>query len=154
MTMDDAASATGPDGQLTPRQREIKEAFIAARGDWPGAFDGILQLDPEFFAAYSQFSSVPWRTGSLEPKVKELVYIALDASATHLYPSGTRNHMKRAIAAGATAGEIMEVLELVSVVGIHSCTMGVPILLEELAAAGQPPTPPASDGAGPDVPAL
>jgi alkylhydroperoxidase/carboxymuconolactone decarboxylase family protein YurZ len=147
MTMSDAAS------QLTPRQQEIKDAFVAARGDWPAAFDGILRLDPEFFAAYSAFSSVPWRTGTLEPKVKELVYIALDAAATHLYPSGTRNHMKRAIAAGATAAEIMEVLELVSVVGIHACTMGVPILLEELAAAGQPVTPPGPDDAGADVPA-
>jgi alkylhydroperoxidase/carboxymuconolactone decarboxylase family protein YurZ len=140
-------------GQLTPRQQEIKDGFVAARGSWPAAFDGILQLDPEFFAAYAEFSSVPWRSGTLEPKVKELVYIALDASATHLYPSGTRNHMKRAIAAGATAAEIMEVLELVSVVGIHACTMGVPILLEELAAAGQPATPAGTDAAGADVPA-
>jgi alkylhydroperoxidase/carboxymuconolactone decarboxylase family protein YurZ len=147
MTMSDAA------GTLTPRQQEIKDAFVAARGNWPAAFDGILRLDPEFFAAYTEFSSVPWRSGTLEPKVKELVYIALDASATHLYPSGTRNHMRRAIAAGATAAEIMEVLELVSVVGIHACTMGVPILLEELAAAGQPAPPANADSAGPDVPA-
>jgi hypothetical protein len=29
----------------------------------------------------------------------------------------------------------MEVLELVSVLGIHACTMGVPVLMEELKAA-------------------
>jgi len=28
------------------------------------------------------------------------------------------------------------VMELASVIGIHSCTVGVPILVEELAAAG------------------
>ena len=33
--------------------------------------------------------------------------------------------------------EIMEVLELVSVLGIHSCTLGVPVLLEELEALEQ-----------------
>jgi hypothetical protein len=36
----------------------------------------------------------------------------------------------------------MEVIELVSVLGIHACTVGVPILLEELAA-----TPVAEPGA-------
>jgi hypothetical protein len=30
----------------------------------------------------------------------------------------------------------MEVYELTSVLGIHTCTLGVPVLLEELEAAG------------------
>ena len=35
-----------------------------------------------------------------------------------------------------TKEEIMEVFELVSVLGIHTCTVGVPILVEELRNAG------------------
>ena len=35
---------------------------------------------------------------------------------------------------GATQAEIMEVLELTSVLGIHTCILGVPVLLEEIAA--------------------
>jgi hypothetical protein len=31
----------------------------------------------------------------------------------------------------------MEVLELVSVLGIHACTLGVPVLMEELEAAAK-----------------
>ncbi len=32
----------------------------------------------------------------------------------------------------------MEVLELTATLGIHACNIGVPILVEELAPAGQP----------------
>jgi hypothetical protein len=84
------------------------------------------------------FSSVPWRSGPLDPKIKEFVYIAVDAAATHLYVPGIRQHIKLALSHGATAEEIMEVLELTATLGIHACNIGVPILLEELEAAGQP----------------
>lgn len=45
--------------------------------------------------------------------------------------------MKNALKYGATKEEIMEVLELTSVLGIHTLTLGVPILVEELKAAGK-----------------
>jgi hypothetical protein len=32
-----------------------------------------LQLDPAFFRAYLEFSSVPGHNGVLEPKIKELI---------------------------------------------------------------------------------
>ena len=38
-----------------------------------------------------------------------------------------------ALVYGATREEVLEVIELASVIGIHSCTVGVPILVEELA---------------------
>ena len=69
--------------------------------------------------------------------MKELIYIAIDAATTHLYEPGLRQHMRNALNYGATKEEIMEVLELVSVLGIHACTLGVPVLIEELAAAGK-----------------
>jgi alkylhydroperoxidase/carboxymuconolactone decarboxylase family protein YurZ len=70
----------------------------------------------------------------LEPKVKEMIYIAFDVAATHLYQPGLRAHIRNALGYGATREEIMEVIELVSVIGIHSAAVGVPILLEELGA--------------------
>ena len=117
---------------LSPRQQELKDEFTANRGYWHEFWDGLLELDPELFAAYVRFSSVPWRTGVLEPKVKELVYIAFDAAATHLYAPGLKLHMRNAVRLGATTAEILEVLEIVSVIGIHAATVGVPILAEEL----------------------
>jgi len=94
----------------------------------------MLTLDAEFMAAYTQFSSVPWVSGPLEPKVKEFVYTAFDVAATHLYTPGLRVHIQNAIGYGATREELMEVIEIASVLGIHAATVGVPILMEELAA--------------------
>lgn len=121
---------------LSERQEEIKAEFTEKRGYWNPFWDEMLWLDPEFFAAYTQFSSVPWVSGTLEPKVKELIYTAFDVSATHLYVSGLRQHIRNALDYGASREEVLEVIELASVIGIHSCTVGVPILVEELAGGG------------------
>lgn len=117
---------------LTERQERLKAAFIANRGYWSPLWDGVLALAPDFFEAYGEFSSVPWKTGSLEPKVRELVYIAVNTAATHLYEPGTRIHMANALTLGATPDEIMEVLALVSVLGVHTISMGLPVLMDEL----------------------
>ena len=77
------------------REKEaLKADFIEARGYWNEFWDGLLDLDPRFFKAYLNFSSIPWTNGVLEPKVKEFVYIAIDASTTHLYEPGLRIHIK------------------------------------------------------------
>jgi alkylhydroperoxidase/carboxymuconolactone decarboxylase family protein YurZ len=115
----------------------LKDEFVAARGYWSPLWDGVLELSPEFFEAYTAFSSVPWKHGSLPAKIKELVYVAIDASTTHLYNPGTRVHIANALRLGATREEVMEVLQLVSVLGIHTMTAGVPILVEELHNAGR-----------------
>jgi alkylhydroperoxidase/carboxymuconolactone decarboxylase family protein YurZ len=123
--------------QLTDEQKQLRDEFIEARGYWNSFWDGLLTLDPEFLKAYLAFSGVPWRSGPLEPKFKELIYIAIDAATTHLYEPGLRQHIRNALGYGATKEEIMEVLELVSVLGIHACTLGVPVLIEELEAAAK-----------------
>ncbi len=123
--------------ELNERQQKIKDAFIKNRGYWAEIWEQILHLSPDYFEAYTALSSVPWTHGVLEPKVKEFMYIAADASTTHLYNAGTRIHMENALRHGATVDEVFEVLQMTSVLGIHSCTVGVPILLEELAAAGK-----------------
>jgi alkylhydroperoxidase/carboxymuconolactone decarboxylase family protein YurZ len=122
-------------GELTPRQAELKRKFIAQRGYWSAPWDGLIRLSPEFFEAYLDFSSVPWLSGTLEPKVKELIYIAIDASTTHLFEPGLKVHIRNALGHSATPAEIMEVLQLTSVLGIHTCTVGVPALLDEIAKA-------------------
>ena len=118
--------------RLNAAQRRLKARFIEERLSWNALWDQLLAWDPEFFEAYFNFSAVPWRRGVLAPKVKEFIYIAIDASATHLYAPGLRRHIRNALKLGATREEILEVLELISVLGIHACNLGVPILAEEL----------------------
>ena len=88
---------------------------------------------PPISSFFGTFSSVPWKSGTLSPKVKELVYIAFDTAATHLYVPGLKLHIENAIGYGATAQEILEVMEIASVIGIHAATTAVPILVEEMA---------------------
>ena len=114
------------------RKSKIKQDFIDARGYWSRGWDPLLDIAPDYFEAYAKLSSVPWKTGTLEPKIRELVYVAVDAAATHLYEPGTRIHMENALKHGATPEEIMEVLALVSVLGVHTISMGLPVLLDEL----------------------
>jgi alkylhydroperoxidase/carboxymuconolactone decarboxylase family protein YurZ len=112
-----------------------------ARGDWNPLWNQLRELDPEFMEAYLAFRSVPHRNGPLPRKVKELVMVAINAATTHLYAPGVRRHMQNAIKEGATVEEILEVIQLTSVMGIHACNLAVPILMEEMAAAGQPGKP-------------
>jgi alkylhydroperoxidase/carboxymuconolactone decarboxylase family protein YurZ len=121
---------------LDEYQERLKAEFTKTRGYWHSFWDEMLELDPEIFDAYTEFSSVPWRSGTLEPKVKEFVYIAFDTAATHLYVKGLKLHIENAIGYGATPQEILEIMEIASVIGIHAATSAVPILLEEAEAAG------------------
>jgi alkylhydroperoxidase/carboxymuconolactone decarboxylase family protein YurZ len=122
------------DAPLTARQEEIKADFTAKRGYWNDFWNGLLHLDAEFFAAYTAFSANSWERGTLEPKVRELVYTAFDASATHMFEPGLRQHIRNAIGYGATKEEIMEVFELASGVGLGAFALGAPALQAALAA--------------------
>ncbi len=101
------------------------------KGDWNPLWDTFAELDPEFLEAYLAFRTVP-QQGPLEQKTKELILIAINAATTHLYGPGVRRHIKNALTAGATQEEILETIQLTTVMGIHSCNLAIPILLEEV----------------------
>jgi len=124
---------TGP-AELDDYQEKLKADFTTNRGYWNPTWDEMLEVDPRLFDAYTEFSSVPWRTGTLSPKVKEFIYIAFDTAATHLYVTGLKLHIENALSYGATPQEILEVMEIASVIGIHTVTTAAPILLEEVGA--------------------
>src|SRR5271166_1930259 len=101
------------------RLKRVKEETPAidemkALGKWNVAWDPFFDLAPVWT---DQFMATA---------------IALDASYKHIYPAGTRRHIKKALKAGATVEEIMEVLKLCVVEGVQACNLGVPILEEEL----------------------
>ncbi|KAI1493466.1 AhpD-like protein [Biscogniauxia mediterranea] len=130
------------------RQEALKQEFARKRGYWHGFWEDFLRLDPEFFEAYLEFSSLPWTRdasgkgeggqggrGALEPKMKELVYCAFDAAATHLYVPGLKLHMRNALGYGATPEEILEVLEIATLLSLHTAHVAVPIIEELLSAS-------------------
>ena len=128
---------TGP-GRLSTYQESLKAEFTRVRGYWHEFWNDMLELDPEMFEAYLEFSSVPWRTGPLSPAEKELIYISYDIAATHLYVPGTKLHIRNALDHGATPEQVLEVMEIASMIGIHAVTTAVPILAAELKARSVP----------------
>lgn len=94
----------------------------------------LAELDPAWAEKFIAMGMHPVLSGVLEPKVFEFLAIAVDASCTHMYAPGTRRHIRKALQLGASKEEIAAVLQAVSVLGIHSSSLGAPILLEELEA--------------------
>lgn len=142
---DQAADSSESD----PRRRAIKDDFIKKRGYWHAGWERVLKFDPDFFEAYTEFSGYPFRTRrqsgqpnasvdesrGLEPKVKELIYCAIDCATTHLFQPGLKLHIRNAVRYGATAGEVMEVFELASLMGVHTVLAGGDVLATHIGVA-------------------
>lgn len=108
-----------------------------ATGDWNPMWDLMQEMDPDYLEAFLAFRAVPQRKGPLEQKYKEMIFIAINAATTHLHGPGVRRHIQNALRAGATQAEILEVIELTTIMGIHSMTLAAPILKEEVARFNQ-----------------
>ena len=108
-------------------------------GPWDSALETLRTWEPSWSTACAAMTNDPWDDGVLPRKFVELVGVALNAACTNLNPDGTRRHIRAALAAGATRQEIVTVFKMASVMAIHSCSLGAPILLEEAKAAGVKP---------------
>lgn len=115
---------------LSDRQHEIKDRFVEERGFWSDVHAEVLRIDPEYIERYREFSSYPWKHGTLDPKIREFIYVAIDSSTTHLYNLGTKVHIDNALERGATVEEILAVLEITSTVGFHSMISGAKAISE------------------------
>jgi alkylhydroperoxidase/carboxymuconolactone decarboxylase family protein YurZ len=129
-----------PNMSLTSEQQTLKERFDATLGSatFDESWSRMLKHAPDMFASSLRLASVPKQKGHLLPKIQSLVSIAVSAASTHLHVPSIHRHTKAALANGATKAEIVEVLSLTSTLGIHACTVGVPILFEVLEEQGKP----------------
>ena len=103
-------------------------------GEWNPNWEPFYELDPSWTEKFMTMGLAPLLKGSLDAKTIEFIAIAVDASCTHMYAPGVRRHIQKALDLGATQQEITAVLQLTSVLGIHTMSLGAPMLLEELAA--------------------
>lgn len=113
-------------------KNEVLKKYSKSRG--MSASEGMqkfAECDPVFFEKFVEWSNHPRQTGVLSPKMRELIFIAIDASVTHLYEPGLRVHIRNALEMGISKEEIMEVIQLVSTLGIHAYTVSAPMLLDE-----------------------
>lgn len=115
----------------TAEEKAIKEYFIQERGYWRPWTETLLRQHPRFLKAYASYAGQPARQGPLSPRMVELIYVALDASSTHLFAPGLRTHMAKALEAGASAADILDVLHRVALQGLHCVYQGFEILADE-----------------------
>ena len=124
--MTETSTETKPATPMCDQLRKISQ--------WNPNWDPFYELDPAWTEKFMVMGLAPMASGVLDAKTWEFIAIAVDASCTHMYGPGVRRHIRQALALGATREEITAVLQAVSVLGIHTMSLGAPILLEELAA--------------------
>jgi alkylhydroperoxidase/carboxymuconolactone decarboxylase family protein YurZ len=104
-------------------------------GPWDSALAQLRKWDPEWAETCLQMTTNPWTGGVLPRKFVELIGVGINAACTNLNPEGTRRHIRAALHEGATRDEILLVLKMASILSIHSCALGGPIVLEEASEA-------------------
>ena len=115
---------------------------VRSTGPWDDpALAKFREWEPLWVDQCLKMSDDPWTGGILPRKDVELISMAVNAACTNLSAGGTRRHIRGALEAGATREEILMVLKIASLLSIHTCSLGAPILLEEAKAAGVKPGP-------------
>ena len=117
--------------QSPPSSTPVCDAMRAA-GQWNRNWEPMARLDAQWTEKFMSMVSAPLNAGVIDPKTFELLAIAVDASVTHMYGPGVRRHIRRALALGVTPEEITAVLQLTATLGLHTMSLGAPILLEEM----------------------
>jgi alkylhydroperoxidase/carboxymuconolactone decarboxylase family protein YurZ len=123
--------------KLTSKRQKPQSATplsdeLRASGNWNPKWDPIAEVDAIWTEKFMVMGMHPNIKKLIDPKTLEFLAIAVDASCTHMYAPGVRRHIRKALELGATADEIAAVLQYTSVLGIHTMSLGAPILLEEL----------------------
>ncbi|WPU09512.1 carboxymuconolactone decarboxylase family protein [Pseudarthrobacter oxydans] len=98
--------------------------------------DAFREAAGTSLAVASDYWRAPMESSHLSPRMKELVLLAMHASATSLNVDAAERHIKRAREAGATAGEILDVLITIVALANHALYFSVPILQDELKRRG------------------
>jgi alkylhydroperoxidase/carboxymuconolactone decarboxylase family protein YurZ len=121
----------GPDHWVPDEAFErAKAEFIASRGFWNPDRERLARLIPGYLDALTALSTETWNNGTLTPKERALVCIGIDSMITHSYEPGLRRHVRNAIAAGASRGEVLEVLQLTGVLGLEGYLLGAQMLFD------------------------
>ena len=99
-------------------------------GPWDEpALAKFREWEPFWVDQCLRMSADPWTSGVLPRKDVELISLAVNAACTNLSAEGTRRHIRGALAAGATRDEILMIVKIASLLSIHTCSLGAPILL-------------------------
>lgn len=110
-------------------REELRARVLKLRG-YIGPFqEAMIALDPEWVERYLAFVCAPNERISM--RLTQLIYVAIDAVPSHLYPKGIDTHSELALKLGATREELIETLEIAASLTALSLEAALPILAEE-----------------------
>jgi len=121
--------AIAGDGALADLAEVFSNREVAAR---------LEKASPTAYAAAARFWRSAHTAPALSPRMRELVLVALHATATTLDSDGVRRHVARALAAGATERDVLDVLITIVGAANHALYFAVPVLMRELQATDHP----------------
>ena len=122
--------------ELRAKVSEVTAQF----GPWHQA---LLDYSPDVLRRYHELMVAMGELEGVDPRVRHLIWVAVDAVATHLYPRGIGVHALKAVAHGATIEQVFEALEIASLCIGRSFSVGLRVLDDILEQAGMPPLAPA-----------
>ncbi len=88
----------------------------------PGFLEAMLLLSPDIFTGFFNYCAIPWRSGTVRARVKELAALACDATPSHRFRPGFRVHLKNAIKLGVGKTAIFQTLDIAASAPEHRGT--------------------------------
>lgn len=88
----------------------------------PGFLEAMLRLSPDIFTGFFDYCAIPWRSGTVRARIKELAALACDAGPSHRFRPGFRVHLKNALALGIGRKAILEALDIAAAAPEHCGT--------------------------------
>ncbi len=88
----------------------------------PGFLEAMLRLSPDIFIGFFEYCAIPWRSGTVRARIKELAALACDAAPSHRFRPGFRVHLKNAIALGVGRHAILQALDIAAAAPEHRGT--------------------------------
>jgi alkylhydroperoxidase/carboxymuconolactone decarboxylase family protein YurZ len=96
--------------------------WIGFEAEAPGFLHALLKLSPDLFSGFFAYCAIPWKSGTVRARTKELIAMAVDATPTHRFLPGFRVHLQNALSLGAGRVAVKEVLALAAAAPLHQGT--------------------------------
>jgi len=115
---------------LTDEQQKLWDRYVGEDPFWigfekelPGFLRSMLLLSADQFRAFFEYCAVPWKSGQVRAKIKELTAMACDASPGHRFLPGYRLHLANAVALGAGQVALDQALAIAASAPVHDGTI-------------------------------
>jgi len=111
---------------LDERRKALWDQYVGNDPFWdaftlhvPGFLTAMLRLSPDLFVGFFEYCAIPWKSGTVRGKVKELAALACDATPSHRFAPGFRVHLANAIKLGVGRKAIMQALDIAADAPAH-----------------------------------